>query len=109
MRTLAILLAMTVTAHAQTAPPPYYDRPYLGRLTVDTVPTQRALAEVCPAAAARTPNLIGCAKRNHEGTDCRIILVSDSLIIALGSTRARIMRHELGHCNGWPADHPGGK
>jgi hypothetical protein len=109
MRTVALLLAMATTAHAQIIPPAQYDKPYTGRLTVDTVPTQRALAEVCPAAAARTANMIGCAIRTHDGSHCRVTLVEDSVIIALGSTRARIMRHELGHCNGWPADHPAGQ
>jgi hypothetical protein len=109
MRTLALLLAMTVTAQAQLVPPAQYDKPYTGRLTVDTVPTQRALAEICPIAAARTPNLIGCAMRAHDGSHCRIVLVAEGVVVALGSSRARIMRHEIAHCNGWPGDHPGGR
>lgn len=109
MRTLAILLALAASAHAQLIPPAQYDRPYTGSLTINTVPTQRALAEICPLAAARTPNMIGCAWRSHDGSQCRVTLVRDSVVIALGSTRARILRHELGHCNGWPWDHPGGR
>lgn len=102
-------LLTTTPALAQILPPPEFDRPYTGRLTVDTVPTQRALAELCPHAAARTPNLIGCTMRASDGGSCRVILVADSVIIALGATRAKILRHEIGHCNGWPGHHPGGR
>jgi len=109
MRTLALLLALVPAAQAQVIPPAQYDRPYGGSLTVNTVPTQRALAEICPQAAARTPNMIGCAWRSPDGSQCRITLVSDAVLVALGSTRARILRHERGHCNGWPGHHPGGR
>jgi len=103
---IAHLFAAT-PALAQILPPPEYDRPYTGRLTVDTVPTQRALAEICPQAAARAPNIIGCAFRSHDGSHCRVVLVAEAVIVALGATRAKILRHEIGHCNGWPGHHPG--
>jgi hypothetical protein len=109
MRTLALLLATATTAQAQLLPPPQYDHEFPAQLTVETVATQAELARICPNAAARTPNMIGCAIRANDGSSCRIILVPDSIIQALHSTRSRILRHEIGHCNGWPADHPRGR
>jgi hypothetical protein len=106
---IVLHLFTTAPALAQLLPPPEFDRPYNGRLSVDTVPTQRSLAEICPNAAARTPNMIGCAVRANDGSHCRVILAPDSIIRALGASRQRILRHEIGHCNGWPAHHPGGR
>jgi len=33
--------------------------------------------------------------------------VQDDVIIAAGLTLEIVMRHELGHCNGWPPDRTG--
>ena len=102
----AIALAlMTTAAHAQTVPPPEYDRPYRGHLTVERIATHAALLAACRRWAGS--NIIGCAYRS--GDSCRVVIVTDNLLKAANSTRARIMRHELGHCNGWPGDHPGAR
>jgi hypothetical protein len=36
-----------------------------------------------------------------------IIILDDASLARLGWNSDIIIRHELGHCNGWPADHPG--
>src|SRR5262245_9168737 len=96
---LASTVIVTAAAQAQVLPPPEYDHPYRGNLTIQRVATQYDLYRQCPNAARVTPNMIGCAKPN--GDRCHIILVPDSVIKAARSTRARILRHEIGHCNGW--------
>lgn len=85
-------------------PPVEYDKPYKGKLTVETVPDQETLARFCGAAYVPGKTL-GCA--SHDATSCRVLLVPDEIIKARGWTRALMLRHELGHCNGWPGDHPG--
>jgi hypothetical protein len=36
-----------------------------------------------------------------------IIILDDASLARFGWNSDIIIRHELGHCNGWPADHPG--
>lgn len=76
-------------------PPAQYDRPYRGTLTVITVPL-REMSMRCGAMRAWA-----CAI--PEGNRCTIYLPSE----AKGAALERIRRHEIGHCNGWPAHHPG--
>ena len=38
---------------------------------------------------------------------CRIILIDDAVMKARGWTTELLLRHEIGHCNGWPGNHPG--
>jgi hypothetical protein len=85
-------------------PPVEFDHPYAGKLTVETVATREELSEIC--GKAFTQWTLGCAFR-HGNNGCRIVLADESIIKARGWTVALIMRHEIGHCNGWPGDHPG--
>jgi hypothetical protein len=40
---------------------------------------------------------------------CHIYVANDNALRATGFSYALALRHELGHCNGWPANHPGNK
>jgi hypothetical protein len=40
---------------------------------------------------------------------CWIVLSSDDVIKAAGWTPEVVLRHERGHCNGWPKDHAGAR
>ena len=85
-------------------PPKEFDRPYSGDLTVVTAHSQDELKEFC--GSAYKPGLtLGCARPGH--TSCRIIMAPEQIIIAGGWTKALMLRHEIGHCNGWGADHAG--
>lgn len=87
-------------------PPAEYDKPYTGRLILETVPNQEELAKFC--GKAYIPGLtLGCSQRRADS--CKIVLVPDAIITMNGWTRALMLRHELGHCNGWPGDHPGAR
>jgi hypothetical protein len=48
---------------------------------------------------------LGCA--HLAAQECKIVLAADSVIIAAGHPPELVKRHEIAHCNGWPADHPG--
>jgi hypothetical protein len=83
-------------------PPPEYDQPYTGELTVTTHETQADVLEACgynPATWKWRP--LACAKVSLSGERCHIHLPPDYLIIRQGKTREGVMRHEIGHCNGW--------
>jgi hypothetical protein len=104
---IALLLLATTSAQAQyysrnqpVLPPVEYDHPYTGDLTVSIV-SQEEIARQCPNAKAR----LGCNRRWPD--ECLVWIAPDDVIEALGLTREVVLRHEIGHCNGWPSDHPG--
>jgi hypothetical protein len=84
-------------------PPAEYDIPYKGRLTIKTALSREDLLLACPNI---NPQSLACAYRfNPE--NCLIIILHDRLIRERGWSTELVLRHELGHCNGWPGDHPG--
>jgi hypothetical protein len=83
-------------------PPLEYDYPYQGKLTVQRVDTIEELIVVCSTTRKW---LLGCARPGT--TSCQLILVRDEVIRQYGWTTELMMRHEVGHCNGWPQAHPG--
>jgi hypothetical protein len=46
--------------------------------------------------------LMGCLIRNHDNSDPAIVISYDPSRPGLD---AQLLRHELGHLNGWPGDH----
>jgi len=92
-------------------PPIQYDRPYdraLLVIEVDlkalvTIADQISCTVACVYCGESATNV--CA----EGIGCTIIHAPEDDIVRQGMTLAIVMRHEIGHCNGWPADHRGGR
>jgi len=82
-------------------PPPEYDRPYNGDLTIRIVPTFEALRAACNVY---NPKMLACAR--HNAKSCIIYLVEDEVMRERGWNTGLLLRHEIGHCNGWPGDHP---
>jgi len=78
-------------------PPPQYDHPYHGHVIEQRLsPLQMMLTCHGPGES--------CAW--VDGGVCHIALPAgekDRRLLAL------IRQHEIGHCNGWPAHHPGGR
>jgi hypothetical protein len=83
-------------------PPVEYDRYYEGNLTIRMVNTLEELRERCNAI---NPLMLACSFRYEK--NCVIYLVEDSIMRKRGWTTGLLLRHEIGHCNGWPSDHPG--
>ena len=83
-------------------PPVEYDKPYEGNLVVQEVATIEELIATCGVPRKWA---LGCATLTSWG--CHVYLVPESLMKKYGWWREAMMRHELGHCNGWPGDHPG--
>ena len=47
--------------------------------------------------------IIACAR--PYGSICKIYIVADEIILELWGHRYEdVLRHEIGHCNGWPQD-----
>lgn len=82
-------------------PPIEFDYPYQGKLTLERVNTIQELQQTCGVSKW----LLGCSWRRADS--CRIVLVADDVIRQWGWTPALMLRHEMGHCNGWAGDHHG--
>lgn len=89
-------------------PPARFDHAYGGKLTVQRLP-QPEVVKACGALfakykikAAAYPNQHGCSAITSK-TSCLIITVDKTFMRA---TPGSVIRHETGHCNGWPANHP---
>jgi hypothetical protein len=87
-------------------PPPEYDKPFAGKLTEIRV-GPAIMRSICPKTIY--PVTLGCAYSTSDKSECVIVLVSDELIRAAGWTSEIVRRHEIGHCNGFPADHRGAR
>lgn len=107
---LLILASSTSIADAQklmtTLPPAFFDRPYLGTLTI-WIADKKTVREHC---YNMSPNWSGlaCAKGLKDKSRCIIYIVKDEVLTAAGYHPSVAMRHELGHCNGWSGDHSDG-
>jgi len=115
---IAALLLATGTAHAAEhgvmLPPSEYDHPYTGELLIIEVEKQQTLIDNCPGyhdIRAEAPNFPAMACAFGWGKRCVVLTASKDQIpwfqmIHKSYSYENILRHEIGHCNGWPGDHP---
>jgi len=110
---LGIYLALANTAMAgkhdpEWNPPARFDHAYSGQLTVRYLPQTKVVTACAKlfakykVAAKSFPNQHGCSAITST-TSCTVIVVDKTYALA---TPKAVLRHELGHCNGWAADHP---
>jgi len=84
-------------------PPFEFDHPFDGNLQIFRVEAER-IPYVCPRTA--DPITLGCMKHFQPDPgaprgSCHVILAPDEVIEAAGWTPEIVLRHEIGHCNGW--------
>jgi hypothetical protein len=82
---------------ARLEPPARYDHPYAGPVVERVVPE----AEVRSLCMTMGADPIGTACSWQSKGTCYIVLPSDGR-----APVSAFRRHEIAHCNGWPADHP---
>src|SRR5262245_23758442 len=89
--------------HPIIAPPAIYDHAYKGRLTVQHG-TLSQVEHYCHTmhGIVSSYRALGCSKVD-EGRCFLMIPRTSGPVTA--SIQAQIRRHEIAHCNGWPADH----
>lgn len=105
------LLILAIPAEAETRrewnPPKEYDHAFVGELIVERLPPEKIVAR-CRELLSDLPwielpeKLLGCARHNEEKTFCTIVIPSR---ITRGVRPSAVIRHEVGHCNGWSHDH----
>ena len=107
----SVILASSPTTHADGSvtwnPPKRYDHAFDGKETIRRLP-QAEVPEACRRLFRDAgleisvgPKQKGCAV--YQGKNGTIIVVDKPFG---GATPDAIIRHERGHLNGWPADHP---
>jgi exosome complex RNA-binding protein Csl4 len=113
---LTLTLALTLTAtsvvarpvlnlQARVMPPKEFDKPYTGKLVVVRVKDIAQVRAACPTVAVNG----NPACMTFKDGICTITILHDSELEKLGIPPALAMRHEIGHCNGWPGDHKGAR
>jgi hypothetical protein len=116
-----LVATMAGAAAAQTTPPPKkspflilppqgYDYPYQGALTI-TRGDARTMKEICPDNS--TPLTLACAIRHPAVNACHIYIAEDDVLCDVAGRSNCVnpeaprllyeilLRHEMGHCNGW--------
>jgi hypothetical protein len=104
---LAIGLVHCTAAWAQFLPPAEFDHPYKGPVAIQHARSQDEVRESCRGMKFNLGIALGCSMV-VAGT-CLIVKVPDAEIRAHGHDPEVFMRHETGHCNGWPASHVGAR
>ena len=82
---------------ARLEPPAQYNHPYNGPVVERVVPA----AEVRTLCLSMGSDLLATACSLHSNGTCYIVVPSDGK-----APVSNYRRHEIAHCNGWPADHP---
>ena len=82
---------------ARLEPPARYDHPYNGRVVERVVPKAEVPSLCMPMGA----DLLAAACSLESNGTCSIVLPSDGR-----APVSTFRRHEIAHCNGWPANHP---
>ncbi len=108
---MAVYLAKGPTALADGStiwnPPARYDHKFDGKQTILRMPQTevmeacRRLFEDAGLEIEVSPTQKGCAV--FKGSDGTIIVIDRPY---KGVTPEAVIRHERGHLNGWPSDHP---
>jgi hypothetical protein len=93
----------TPTEH-KILPPEEYDHIYEGDLTIVMVATVEELLILCDVD---NPGTLACSIRAYDTKSCVIIMVEDEVMRRRGWTTGLLLRHEIGHCNGWTQAHEG--
>ena len=102
-------------------PPAEYDFPYAGVLMIQQLPIDQ-IQKICLSNNLACTMVISVFPYAHGGkggmqvnvpdgnhVGCIIIMAPDSYFREHQQNPKAVLRHEIAHCNGWPADHPNSK
>ena len=94
---IAAVISANISYRLELEPPGQYNHPYAGRVDERVMPVAEVRALCRPVGASG--RFVGCAWVSNG--ICHIILPNDE-----PAPVATYRRHEIAHCNGWPASHP---
>jgi hypothetical protein len=78
-------------------PPPKYDVPYEGELSIRLYSSMEDMRGACPNGH----NVLACSKVTVDHKRCEIDALTETAAKRAGLNYAFTLRHELAHCNGW--------
>src|SRR3989442_7646776 len=81
-------------------PPAEFDKPYTGKLIIRRFETEEEIERICKGSAK-----YACAARVADGSACYLFVGNDNVLKRNHVPYEFMLRHELGHCNGWTKDH----
>jgi hypothetical protein len=104
---LSVPVAANAGLHDPEWPPPArFDHAYFGKMQLTKLP-QPKMQKACQQLFAKyglkdttSFQQHGCAKSFPDR--CIVITIDKTY---MGATPAAVLRHELGHCNGWSGEH----
>jgi len=109
--TILALCCAATAANAQNAalkpvplPPAEFDHPYTGQVIVTKWSTFGLLRTVCKDQ----PTAIACTLRTYNSATGAPL----TCLVMIGPgyhDNERVLKHEMGHCNGWSEKHEGGR
>lgn len=99
-----IICAVWIATSVISVPPAQFDRPYAGRLTTVVLPSVE-VHKACRGPERARGRIMACAML--DGDHCIIIIPMAAGGLLTEAQQARLVRHEVGHCNGWLAGHAG--
>jgi hypothetical protein len=82
------------------APPERFDHPYRDGPVIEKLLTLEEVRKLCASIGIYADGCSAFINLQDGSRACWIILPSDGF-----DTVAAYRRHEVGHCNGWAADH----
>jgi hypothetical protein len=88
-------------------PPPEYDHPFAGKLVIIRALGAGDTIWMCPKPALGMTMTLCTLPLGPSACVIFQMPEVEKETIKLGWTLNILMRHEIAHCNGWPADHPG--
>ncbi|HVY53959.1 MAG TPA: hypothetical protein VHA13_05510 [Gammaproteobacteria bacterium] len=91
-------------------PPAFYDHPYNGPVIEQVLPLEE-VQQVCQGLRkTANPDLKACILfyPNFPGDKCYVIIPKIGIGGVSEGYHKILKRHEIGHCNGWPKNHPMG-
>jgi hypothetical protein len=94
-----VVISSRVRYLSELEPPARYNHPYEGLVDERVMPVAEVRA-LCRSVGASGP-FVACAWVS-DGV-CHIVLPNDE-----PAPVSTYRRHEIAHCNGWPANHPRG-
>jgi hypothetical protein len=99
---VVLVLAGRAPAVAATfLPPSTFDRPFQGTLRIVSLPYWK-VSHGCGVNPGGGHRAEACAIRAKDS--CLVVLPE---VQEIGEAEAaRLLRHEIAHCNGWPRHHP---
>lgn len=107
---MSVLLLGSPANVAEWNPPARYAGPYDGKLIEWRLPREQVARECARlktfyrgAEHAQNPQQRGCAFVWKEQKVCHIVYIDKPFGLSMPEA---VRAHEIGHCRGWPADHP---